>query len=96
MSKKQNYVEDAINYKDQWEKTQTQEKEKAKFIPKGRSVRIYHDRATEEIEIDGKFGKQKMFVIPSNIGLVYVSKVQFIDIVNRFKMANWSESIEYP
>jgi Na+/melibiose symporter-like transporter len=51
----------------------------------------------KEVEVEGKYGKRKMWLLNTSIGLVYFTPVQFVEVTERMRMADFPESgVEYP
>jgi hypothetical protein len=84
--KKVKILTDKNENKNYWNTASEVERNKPKFIPKGRSITVFPNIAPEQVQKDGRFGKQLLYVVDSDIGKVYLNPVQIIDIANRFGM----------
>lgn len=82
---------------DKWNKQATKERDKAKFLPRNKTIRIYPDKEPLTVSVDGKWGKREMYVLNTSIGLVYFTPVQFIEVTERMRMADFpATGVEYP
>lgn len=68
-----------------WKNATKNEKEKAKFLPKDRTITIYPDRPPIQEQVPGKYGKRLMYKVWSDIGYVYLTPVQMIEATARFE-----------
>jgi hypothetical protein len=58
------------------------------------------NQAPQQIEVDGKYGKQKVLkieikTVSGNVGYVLASKKQYLDIANAFEKADMPEILTY-
>lgn len=69
------------NIKTAWEEIAEAVRQEIKFLPKNDVVTIYPSPAPFTAEVDGKFGKQIMYVVNTDIGNVYLNRTQFLKVV---------------
>jgi len=82
---------------DMWRQKAQNFKDAPKFLPKAKQIQIYPATPPIETEIDGKWGKRKMYIVDSNIGLVYVSPMQLQEIDSRLSMrGDYDSPLAYP
>lgn len=68
-----------------WEKRRKEILETPKFLAKGTKVIIFPKTVPHPIEVEGRFGKRPMYVVESKeYGLIYVSPLQLVKIVEAF------------
>ena len=70
--------------KTNWDNLEKQAKDEIKFLPKNDCVSIYPMPEPYVQEIDGKFGKQLMYIVATNIGVVALNRTQFLKVAAAF------------
>lgn len=68
-----------------WEKASTAVLTSPKFLKRGSKVIVLPQTVPKEVEVEGRYGKHKMFIVETrDYGLIYVSKLQLVKIVEAF------------
>jgi hypothetical protein len=78
-----------------WEQFEKFAKEEIKFLPKNETITIYPTPEPVQQEIDGKFGKQMMYVVGTNIGAVALNRAQFLKVCSMLALSNYTTPIRF-
>jgi hypothetical protein len=77
-----------------WQHYEKTIKGEVKFAPKDESITIYNDEPMEQ-EIDGKYGKQTMYIVNTNIGLVALNRTQFLKVAANFSIMGYVGTVRF-
>jgi hypothetical protein len=76
-----------------WKERVEKERKTPKFVKAGTMVLVDPKTIPQEIQVEGKFGKRKMFIVDTkDVGLVYVTPLQMMHINDVFN-ENYSEPV---
>ena len=77
-----------------WHQNATAYKLQPKFIKLGKQVTIYPEKEPIAAEVDGKWGPRHMYIIDSNVGLIYITEMQMLEIDQLLMMrGNYTEPL---
>jgi len=68
-----------------WQKLETKNRETPKFPTKGVPTIFYPIPEPVEDEIEGQYGKQHIYIVLSDVGLMYLNDKQFLKVCSAFK-----------
>ena len=63
-----------------WHQNATAFKLQPKFVKRGNSITIYPEKPPVAVEVDGKWGPRHMYIVDSDVGLIYITEMQLLQI----------------
>jgi hypothetical protein len=75
-----------------------QELARPKFLPKGETVSLSRTEIDNaiQVQVDGKFGKQLMYLVNSDLGKIYLKPIDYVKVYRRFVASSDMQALTFP